>query len=58
MYLVELVYGQERPVRRRLLGVAAERTSAARFRNAQRRSNRDVHAGKANVAIRKVGSDV
>lgn len=55
MYLVELVYGQERPVRRRLLGSAIDRPRAVRFRNAERRAHRDVHKGLANVAIRKVG---
>ena len=59
MFVVEVVFFTEQPIRRVRRGKAEEKTpNFLQYRAALRSSLPAVRAGKANVCIRKVGEDV
>lgn len=53
---LELVYGQQRPVRRVTLATADTPAALRRLRDAVRAAHHHVHAGRATVVIREVGA--
>lgn len=55
-YLVELNYHDGPHVHRVPRGVCEDREQARRWLRVVRRAHRDVRAGRANVAVRKVGA--
>ena len=57
-YVVEVVFFTEQPIRRVRRGKAEEKTpNFLQYRAALRRSLPAVRAGKANVAIRRIGGE-